>query len=110
MRDSADAKHTVFVEDLLGKQVQTADGHTLGRVFEVRLSSGPDYGVESLLLGSAGLANRFDLSRAVFYHLRLGRKTPQVVPWSVVDAFGQTLTLREGWQPQDDADNEAPPS
>jgi sporulation protein YlmC with PRC-barrel domain len=109
MQDSAVAKHTVFIEDLMGKQVQTVDGHTLGRVFELRLSSGPDYGVEALLLGRAGLAHRFDLSRAAFYHLGLGRKQQQVIPWSAVASFdGKALMLHEDWQPPDD--DAAPPS
>jgi hypothetical protein len=103
MRDGASATRSLLVEDLMGKMVQTASGRALGRVFELRLSSGPDYGVEALLLGSAGLAYRFDLSRAVFNHLGLGRKQSQVVPWSAVYAFdGKTLTLREDWQPPDE--------
>ncbi|HEX3271478.1 MAG TPA: hypothetical protein VHR15_12590, partial [Ktedonobacterales bacterium] len=65
--------------------------------------SGPDFGVEALLLGSSGLAYRFDLSRTVFYHLQLGRKKPQVIPWSAIASFdGKVFTLREGWRPPDD--------
>jgi hypothetical protein len=107
MQEIAGASRTLLITDLLGREVQTADGHTLGRVFELRLSSGPDFGVEALLLGGAGLAYRFDVSRTVFYHLRLGRKRDQVIPWSAVAAFdGKTLTLREGWRPPDE--DEAP--
>jgi hypothetical protein len=107
MQELAGAAHTLLIMDLLGREVQTADGHTLGRVFDRRLSSGPDFGVEALLLGGVGLAYRFDLSRTVFYHLRLGRKRGQVIRWSAVAAFdGKTLTLRAGWRPPDE--DEAP--
>jgi hypothetical protein len=103
MQETAGAARTLLVEDLMGKEVQTADGRTLGRVFELRLSSGPDFGVEALLLGREGLAYRFDLSRAAFAHLGLGRK-PRVIPWSAVASFdGRTLTLREGWHPPGEA-------
>jgi len=100
MLEFAGAPRTLLITDLVGREVQTAEGHTLGRVFELRVSSGSDFGVEALLLGGAGLAYRFDLSRTVFYHLRLGRKRGQVIRWSAVAAFdGKTLTLRAGWRP-----------
>ena len=103
MQETVGATRALLVEDLLGKQVHMADGRVLGRVFELRLASGSDYGVEALLLGSSGLAYRFDLSRTVFYHLRLGRKQSQVIPWSAVASFnGKAFTLREDWRPPDD--------
>lgn len=93
---------TLSIEELMGRKTRTADGRTLGRVFELRLSSGPDFGVEALLLGGAGLGYRFDLSRPVFKHLGLGRKQRQIIPWSAVASFdGKELTLREDWQPPD---------
>jgi sporulation protein YlmC with PRC-barrel domain len=100
MRETTDAGRTLLVEDLMGKEVQTAEGRALGRVFELRLSSGPDFGVEALLLGRAGLAYRFDLARAVFVRLGLGKARSQDIPWSAVASFdGEALILREGWSP-----------
>lgn len=80
----ARAVSTVSLAEIVGGKVVTAEGKKVGHIVEIRVSPGPEYRVQSLLLGRYGWLDRFDLLRSARSHLPRN-PDPHIIPWDAVD-------------------------
>ncbi|MGZ3639429.1 MAG: PRC-barrel domain-containing protein [Ktedonobacterales bacterium] len=87
----------ITVEDLVGSNIVTADGKRVGRIVEIRVSSGPDYRVVELEFGRYGWLDRLNMLRLIH-----GKYRPIVeserISWDAVASFERfTVTLKPGY-------------
>ena len=74
----------IRVGDLVGSQVVSASGKTLGRVAEVRATRQPPHQVTTLELGPYGWLDRLHVSA---FGLIGRRAEPHGIRWDAVDRF-----------------------
>jgi sporulation protein YlmC with PRC-barrel domain len=81
----------VRLSELLGLEVRTESGDSLGHVYDVRGELGPrSLGVTGLVVGQRGLLER----------LGIGARTDDALPWSaVVRADRRGVVVRDGTRP-----------
>lgn len=104
-RPSGHVRGDMYLADLVGKTIRTADGARLGHVVEVVVARGAEPVVCGLLFGSYGMLYRLrmlePLSKQFHIHLH-----PRYVPWSAVgslDARGIRLRADAEGQVADEA-------
>ncbi len=85
----------IFVADLVGRQVETADGEKLGHVIDLEISREDDgYRVRALELGRYGWIDRLNLLRPMARRMRAAQR-PKLVPWHSVERLeGGAVVLR----------------
>lgn len=91
----------MFIEDLIGSKVVTAEGQPLGRVVDIQITAGPYYEVIALILGEVAWLYRFNVLQPFVRRFGLHLK-PHVILWDAVKTFERfTVTLKPGmtWEP-----------
>lgn len=76
----------IFLGDLLGCKIVTAEGKMLGHVLDIQLTRGPDYKVIALMFGRGGLFHRLHVLNP-FHKEPLKPSSPNTVPWEAVASF-----------------------
>jgi len=86
----------MFIADLIGSKIVTAEGKRIGRVVDIQVSIGPEHEVSSLIFGRYAWLYRFHVLRPFASIFGLHHQ-PQIVPWSAVDRFERfVVTLKAG--------------
>lgn len=90
---------TICIADLVGSKIVTAEGKTIGRVIELRVTPGPEYRVTAIECGLGGWLHRLHVLRRVAVLLpRQG--APRVIPWEDVARYERfVVTLKPGREP-----------
>ena len=87
---------SMFIADLVGSKIVTAEGKRVGRVVDIQISLGPEHEVSALIFGEYAWLYRFHVLRPFARTFGL-RHRPQIVPWSAVDRFERSVvTLKVG--------------
>jgi hypothetical protein len=106
------ARH-IWIEDLIGSKIVTAEGKAIGRVVDCTLTAPPEYRVKGLLFGRYAWLYRLHVLHPFAEKLGLS-VTPREVPWeAVADYAAYTVTLKPGHerdQPEDFPPANHPPS
>lgn len=76
----------LFLGDLLGCKIVTAEGKVLGHVLDIQLTSGPEYKVTALMFSRRGLFHRLHVLNP-FHRERAKPVTPDTIPWEAVASF-----------------------
>jgi sporulation protein YlmC with PRC-barrel domain len=88
---------TVFLSDLMGCSIVTAQGKTLGHIRDVEISEGPEYCVKALLYGWGGVAQHLHMLNP-FRSSQQEPPRPQAIPWHAVESFeARVVRLRAGF-------------
>lgn len=90
---------TIYIADLVGSKIVTAEGRTIGRVIDLRVTPGPEYRVIALECGLSGWLHRLHVLRRVAMLLpRQGE--PRVIPWEDVARYDRyVVALKPGREP-----------
>lgn len=107
MTDNASFRHQqhrpsqrITVEELVGRDIVTADGKHVGHVVEIRVSPGPDYRIVELQFGRYGWLDRLNVLRLIHGKYR-PIAAPERIPWDAVATFERsTITLKPGYDQQ----------
>lgn len=86
------------LENILDKQIITADGKPVGHVFDIQLSQDGKNRVIALMYGRQSLLFRLHIYKAaaIAFDLQL----PKTIPWDAVDVIERThVRLKPGYQP-----------
>ena len=87
----------LFLGDLLGCKIITAEGKVLGHVLDIQLTSGPEYKVTALMFGRGGLFHRLHVLNP-FHKERRKPARPDTVPWEAVASFARPVVkLKPGF-------------
>jgi sporulation protein YlmC with PRC-barrel domain len=87
---------SMFLEDLIGSKIVTADGKSIGRVVDIQVSTGPEHEVSALIFGKYAWLYRLHVLRP-FARTFGFQHQPCIVPWSAVDRFERfVVTLKAG--------------
>ncbi|GLV56813.1 hypothetical protein KDH_36520 [Dictyobacter sp. S3.2.2.5] len=80
----------MFISDLLGCKIVTAQGKVLGHVLDLMLTAAPEYRVRALMYGRSGLFHR--LSVLSPFRKMAGVNPPcDTIPWHAVDSLEGSL-------------------
>lgn len=74
------------LEELLNKKIITAEGKTLGHIFDIQLSRDGKHRVTALMYGENSLLYRLHVYEPLARALHLKHK-PKTIPWESVDHF-----------------------
>jgi len=86
----------MFIEDLVGSKIVTAEGKKIGRVVDIQITPGPQYEVSELIFGEYAWLYRFHVLRPLAKTFGLHHQ-PKIVPWSAVARFERfVVTLKAG--------------
>ncbi len=86
------------VEELMNKRIITAEGKTVGHVFDIQLSRDGEHRVTALMYGQKGLLYRLHVYEPVERAFRLKQK-PKTIPWEAVEYFDRTVVrLKPGYE------------
>lgn len=89
---------TRFLEELLNKKIVTADGKTIGHVFDIQLSRDGEHRVTALMYGESSLLYRLHIYEPVARAFRLKHK-PQTIPWDAVEHVNRAgVRLKRGYE------------
>lgn len=92
---------TLFLGDLLGCEIVTAEGKVLGHVADIQLSQGPVYSVIALLYGEQGWLYRWHVLNP--FKRGVQRPEPKKIPWSAVASFQQPVVrLKAGYEEREE--------
>ncbi|GCF10302.1 PRC-barrel domain-containing protein [Dictyobacter arantiisoli] len=89
-------QHTnkIFLGDLMGCKIVTAEGKVLGHIHDVEISAGPEYQVTALLYGRGGLENHLHMLNP-FRGEQQPPARPKSIPWRKIASIEQhTVRLR----------------
>ncbi len=76
----------IRAQELIGRKVRDADGHDLGRVYDLAVArAGDELRVESLLIGARSWITRFGWSE---------REHGQRIPWDDIVSLAPDITIR----------------
>ena len=93
-------KRTIYIEDLIGSKIVTAEGKHLGHVVDLQFTGGPEYQVTTLVFGEPAWLYRYDVLEAFTKTFGVYLK-PHIVPWDSVERFEHfVVTLKPGTTPQ----------
>ena len=93
-------KRTIYIEDLVGSKIVTAEGKHLGHVVDVQFTDGPENEVTALIFGEPAWLYRYDVLEAFTRTFGVYLK-PHTVPWDSVERFEHfVVTLKPGITPQ----------
>lgn len=92
-------KRTIFIADLLGSKILTADGRHVGRVVDIQLTQSEEPRATALVYGSHGWLYRWHV--LVPFASKFGLSfEPDIIPWNTVDRFENlTIILKHGYEP-----------
>lgn len=89
-------RKSMFIADLIGSKIITAEGKRVGRVVDIQISIDPEHEVSALIFGESAWLYRFHVLRPFARTFGL-KHQPQIVPWSAVDRFERfVVTLKVG--------------
>ena len=87
---------SMFIADLIGSKIVTAEGKRIGRVVDIQISTDPEHEVFALIFGEYAWLYRFHVLRPFARTFGLHHQ-PQIVPWSAIDRFDRfVVTLKAG--------------
>jgi len=87
---------TMYIEDLVGSRIITAEGKKIGRVVDVQVTPDPEHVVTALVFGRYGWLYRFHVLQPFAETFGL-RHEPRTIPWDAVKRFEHfTVTLKPG--------------
>ena len=93
-------KRTMYVEDLVGSKIVTAEGKHLGHVVDLQFTGGPEYEVTALVFGEPAWLYRYNVLEPFTRTFGIYLK-PHTVPWDSVERFEDfVVTLKPGSTPQ----------
>ncbi len=91
----------IYIGNLLGSKIVTAEGKRIGHVADIELSPGPEYKVTGLFFGRRGLLYRLHVPD-LFIQKRTQESKPYKVPWNAVDRIESgTVKLKPGYHLKD---------
>jgi sporulation protein YlmC with PRC-barrel domain len=80
----------IFISDLLGCKIVTAEGQCLGRVMDIQLSEGPEYAVTALMFGRGALMHRWHVLNPFQTHKEQVVRI-YCVPWEAVGTLEKAV-------------------
>lgn len=87
---SEQARRTVFIEDIVGSKIVTAEGKKIGRVVELMGQRTGEHEVISLVYGRSAWLYRFHVLhpfvKAIGFPLE-----PHTIPWHAIERFEQNI-------------------
>ena len=87
----------LYIGNILGKKIVTAEGKTIGHVADIQLSPAPEYAVVALIFGRRGWLFRLHVLNP-FASLEKRNRKPKTVPWDAVDRIeGGIVILKPGY-------------
>lgn len=81
---------TIFISDLLGRKIVTAEGSCPGRVMDIQLSEGPKYTVKALMFGRGALMHRWHVLNPFQTH-KEQVVCVYCVPWEAVGTLEKAV-------------------
>jgi sporulation protein YlmC with PRC-barrel domain len=93
-------KRTIFIADLLGSKILTADGRRVGRIVDIQLTQSKEPRATALVYGSHGWLYRWHV--LVPFASKFGLSfEPDIIPWNAVDRFENlSIILKQGYEPE----------
>lgn len=89
---------TRCLTELLNKKIVTADGKTVGHVFDIELSQDGTFRVTALMYGETALLYRLHVYEPVARAFHLKQK-PKTIPWKAIDTFDHAVVrLKSGYE------------
>lgn len=86
------------LEELLNNKIVTADGKTIGHVFDIQLSRDGEHRVTALMYGQKSLLHRLHVYEPVARAFRLKQK-PKTIPWEAVENSDHAVVrLKSGYE------------
>ena len=86
----------LYIGNILGTKIVTAEGKMIGHVADIQLSPGPDYTVVALIFGRRGWLFRLHILNP-FSSVEKRPRKPKTVPWDAVDRIeGGSVILKPG--------------
>ncbi|HLH63820.1 MAG TPA: PRC-barrel domain-containing protein [Ktedonobacteraceae bacterium] len=93
--------HTIFIADLLGSKILTADGRHIGHVVDIQLTRGKEPHAKALVYGAHGWLYRWHVLAPFARKFGQGF-APKTIPWHAVEKFENlTFILKRGYEPED---------
>lgn len=87
-----------YLTELLNKKIVTAEGKTVGRVFDIELSQDGAFRVTTLMYGETALLYRLHIYEPVARAFHLKQK-PKTIPWKAIDTFDHAVVrLKSGYE------------
>ena len=94
------SKRMIFIGDLLGSGILTADGRHIGHVVDIQLTRGSEHKATTLVYGAHGWLYRWHVLAAFASKFGL-RFEPDTIPWNAVDRFENlAIILKRGYEPE----------
>jgi sporulation protein YlmC with PRC-barrel domain len=104
------SKRTIFIGDLLGSGILTADGRHIGHVVDIQLTRGNEHKATALVYGAHGWLYRWHVLAPLAGKFGLSFE-PDTIPWNAVDRFENlTITLKRGYEPEPKKQRLLPPA
>lgn len=96
----AKTSRTVFIEDIVGSKIVTADGKRIGRVTELLSTQDGSHEVIGLVYGRSAWLYRLHVLEPLAEKFGYGLE-PHIVPWDAVDRFENfVVVLKAGSEKQ----------
>lgn len=93
-------RKTLFIGDLLGSKIVTAEGKRIGHVIDIECTSGREQKVTALVFGTHAWLSRWHVAFSWIEKLG-GHSEPDKIPWAAVESFESlTVRLKPGREPQ----------
>jgi sporulation protein YlmC with PRC-barrel domain len=90
----------MYIEDLVGSKIVSAEGKHLGHVVDLQFTGGPEYEVSALVFGEPAWLYRYNVLEPFTRTFGISLK-PHTVPWASVERFEHfVVTLKPGATPQ----------
>ena len=87
----------LYIGNILGKKIVTAEGKIIGHVADIQLFPGPEYSVEALFFGRRGWLFRLHVLHP-FASVEKRPRKPETVPWDAIDRIeGGNVILKPGY-------------
>lgn len=94
------SKRTIFIGNLLGSKILTADGRHIGHVVDIQLTRDNEHKATSLVYGAHGWLYRWHVLASFASKFGL-RFEPDTIPWNAVDRFENlTVIIKRGYEPE----------
>src|SRR5947209_9785387 len=86
------------IQELMSKKIVTAEGKTIGHVFDIQLSRDGEHRVIALMYGEKSLLYRLHVYESVARAFRFKQK-PKTIPWEAVESFDDAAVhLKQGYE------------
>ncbi|GAC1342452.1 MAG: hypothetical protein NVSMB27_01350 [Ktedonobacteraceae bacterium] len=88
----------LFITDLVGCKIVTAEGKKIGHVVDIQVTRGPLHEVTALVFGRYAWLYRFDVLHPFAKTFGI-QAEPQLVPWEAVERFERfVVTLKADYR------------